>query len=49
MDREESPDKFEAYLRRRFPERRTSKDYVSDLRQFMAVCAKPWREVKMQV
>jgi integrase/recombinase XerC len=48
MDREESPDKFESYLRRRFPERRTSKDYVSDLRQFMAVCAKPWREVKMQ-
>jgi site-specific recombinase XerD len=48
MDRNESLTKFESYLQRRFPERRTSIDYVSDVRQFMAVCPKPWREVTMQ-
>lgn len=48
MNREESLLKFEQYLRRRFPDRRTATDYVSDVRQFMAVCAKPWREVEMQ-
>jgi site-specific recombinase XerD len=47
MDRNESLAKFEAYLQRRFPERRTPIDYVSDVRQFMAVCPKPWREVTM--
>jgi integrase/recombinase XerC len=45
MERDESLQKFEAYLKRRFPERRTFKDYVSDLRQFRVVCTKPWREV----
>lgn len=45
MERDESIRKFEEYLKRRFPERRTCKDYVSDLRQFMAVCTKPFREV----
>lgn len=48
MDRNESLTKFELYLQRRFPERRTPIDYVSDIRQFMAVCPKPWREVTMQ-
>jgi len=48
MDRNESLGKFESYLQRRFPERRTPIDYVSDVRQFMAVCPKPWREVTMQ-
>jgi len=48
MDRNESLAKFESYLQRRFPERRTPIDYVSDIRQFMAVCPKPWREVTMQ-
>jgi site-specific recombinase XerD len=48
MDRNESLAKFESYLQRRFPERRTPIDYVSDIRQFMAVCPKPWREVSMQ-
>jgi len=48
MDRNESLAKFESYLQRRFPERRTPIDYVSDVRQFMAVCPKPWREVTMQ-
>lgn len=47
MEREESPGKFEEYLKRRFPDRRTSKDYVSDLRQFMTACPKNWREVSM--
>jgi integrase/recombinase XerC len=47
MEREESLCKFKEYLQRRFPDRRTSKDYVSDLRQFMASCAKAWREVNM--
>lgn len=47
MDRNESVSKFEQYLQRRFPERRTPIDYVSDVRQFMAVCPKPWREVTM--
>ena len=37
MDRNESLTKFESYLQRRFPERRTSIDYVSDVRQFMVV------------
>ena len=47
MDRDESLHQFEQYLQRRFPERRTAKDYLSDLRQFAAHCQKPWREVTM--
>jgi len=47
MDRNEGITKFEQYLRRRFPERRTPVDYLSDIRQFMAVCQKLWREVTM--
>ena len=47
MDRNASLAQFELYLQRRFPERRTPIDYVSDIRQFMAVCPKPWREVTM--
>jgi site-specific recombinase XerD len=47
MDKSESLIKFETYLRRRFPERRTPIDYLSDARQFMAVCQKEWREVTM--
>ena len=47
MDRNESVSKFEQYLQRRFPERRTAIDYVSDVRQFMAMCPKPWRDVTM--
>lgn len=45
MERNESIGKFEAYLQRRFPGRRTSKDYSSDLRQFMMVCHKDWQQV----
>jgi site-specific recombinase XerD len=47
MDRDESLTKFEEYLKRRFPDRRTCKDYISDLHQFMATCSKPWREVDL--
>jgi site-specific recombinase XerD len=47
MDPDDSIAKFEQYLQRRFPERRTTKDYLSDLRQFIAFCQKPWREVGM--
>ncbi len=38
---------YEKYLQRRFPGRRTSVDYLSDLRQFRSVCQKPWREIGM--
>jgi len=47
MDRNESLVKFEQYLQRRFPERRTAIDYLSDVRQFMAACQKAWRDVTM--
>jgi site-specific recombinase XerD len=47
VDKSDSLKKFEAYLRRRFPDRRTPIDYLSDVRQFMAVCQKEWREVNM--
>ncbi len=47
MERADSVEKFERYLQRRFPERRTSKDYLSDLRQFTTYCQKPWQEVSM--
>lgn len=47
MDKDESLAKFEQYLWRRFPERRTPVDYLSDIRQFRAVCQKPWRAVTM--
>jgi site-specific recombinase XerD len=44
----EDIERFGEYLRRRFPQRRTAVDYVSDVRQFSAVCQKPWREVSLQ-
>jgi len=47
MDQLESIQRFDRYLRRRFPNRRTPVDYVCDVRQFVAVCPKPWREVTM--
>jgi site-specific recombinase XerD len=47
MEREEELHRFQAYLQRRFPERRTSQDYVSDIRQFMGGCAKEWRDVNL--
>jgi len=48
MDRDDSLQHFEQYLRRRFPDRRTAVDYLSDGRQFAAFCPKPWRAVTMQ-
>ncbi|MBI4771411.1 MAG: phage integrase N-terminal SAM-like domain-containing protein [Chloroflexi bacterium] len=48
MERKESLQRFEQYLQRRSPERRTAVDYLSDVRQFAAHCPKPWREVTMQ-
>jgi integrase/recombinase XerC len=48
MDRETDVKTFVEYLQRRFPERRTSQDYESDVRQFMKQCSKKWREVRMQ-
>ena len=45
--RDEQIQAFEQYLRRRSPDRRTPVDYISDVRQFAAMCSKPWREVTM--
>src|SRR5258708_27216005 len=39
---------FEAYLKRRFPDRRTAQDYTSDIRLFARQCTKPWRAVSLQ-
>jgi site-specific recombinase XerD len=47
MDEENVLLEFEKYLKRRFPGRRTSVDYLSDLRQFRIVCQKAWREIDM--
>jgi len=48
MVKDENILKFEQYLKRRYPDRRTAKDYLSDIRQFVAFRDKPWREVTMQ-
>jgi site-specific recombinase XerD len=48
MDEDKVLLEFEKYLQRRFPERRTSMDYLSDMRQFRKVCQKAWREINMQ-
>jgi integrase/recombinase XerC len=48
MERETDVKKYVQFLQRRFPERRTSKDYESDVRQFMKQCDKDWRAVEMQ-
>jgi site-specific recombinase XerD len=47
-ERMQDIEKFAQYLHRRSPERRTSLDYVSDIRQFAAHCPKAWREVSLQ-
>ena len=47
MDTENVFLEYEKYLQRRFPGRRTSVDYLSDLRQFRSVCHKAWREISM--
>jgi site-specific recombinase XerD len=48
MDHDEGITQFTQYLKRRFPGRRTVIDYVSDVRQFAAVCPKPRRSVTLQ-
>jgi site-specific recombinase XerD len=47
MDDTEIFKQFQAYLERHFPERRTSKDYLCDLRQFRQHCQSNWRDVGM--
>src|SRR5512135_404192 len=47
MDQPDELTQFGQYLERRSPGRRTSIDYVSDVRQFAASCHKPWREVNV--
>lgn len=46
-ERTQDIERFKQYLQRRAPGRRTAIDYVSDVRQFAACCAKPWAEVTM--
>jgi site-specific recombinase XerD len=45
LDNETLTQQFAAYLRRRFPDRSTTKHYISDLHQFSATCTKPWTAV----
>ncbi len=45
--REELIEQFKAYLERRHPERRTAKDYISDIRQFATQCNKTWLDITM--
>ncbi len=45
--REKLIDQFKAYLQRRYPQRRTAKDYISDVHQFATQCGKAWLEVTM--
>lgn len=40
-------EKFDQYLQRRAPGRRTAVDYVSDIRLFAATCPKAWRAVTL--
>lgn len=47
MEQDEQIAQFAQYLTRRFPGRRTVIDYVSDVRQFVAVCRKPWRSISL--
>jgi integrase/recombinase XerD len=47
MNELDNVQRFEQYLRRRFPDRRTATDYVCDVRLFIGVCPKPWREVTL--
>ena len=53
MDRTESMQRFEQYLKRRFPDCRTAIDYVSNIRHARltgsaATSPKPWREVTLR-
>lgn len=48
MDNAKALRRFKAYLRRRYPDRRTPIDYVSDLRQFQRSCSKSWDSVTVK-
>lgn len=48
MDNREALARFDAYLRRRYPGRRTPIDYISDVRQFQQACPKPWDAVTVE-
>lgn len=48
MDNAKALQRFKAYLRRRYPGRRTPIDYVSDIRQFQGSCAKSWDTVTVE-
>jgi site-specific recombinase XerD len=48
MQNSEALQRFQAYLRRRYSDRRTPVDYVSDVRQFQKNCAKSWETVTAQ-
>jgi site-specific recombinase XerD len=48
MDNTEALHRFEAYLKRRYPDRRTAASYVSDVRQFHKTCSKTWDTVTPQ-
>jgi site-specific recombinase XerD len=48
MDNAKALQRFKAYLRRRYPGRRTPIDYVSDIRQFQRSCSKSWDTVTVE-
>jgi len=48
MDNAKALQHFKAYLRRRYPDRRTPIDYVSDIRQFHHSCSKSWDQVTVK-
>jgi len=47
VERSKDIERFRQYLERRAPGRRTAIDYVSDVRQFVTFCPKPWIEITM--
>lgn len=48
MDNAKALQRFKAYLRRRYPGRRTPIDYVSDIHQFQRSCSKSWDTVTVK-
>lgn len=48
MDTADALQSFDAYLRRRAPDRRTPVSYASDVRQFQRTCDKAWESVTPQ-
>jgi site-specific recombinase XerD len=48
VDNKKALELFDAYLRRRYPHRRTAASYISDVRQFQQRCMKTWDTVTVQ-